>query len=104
MKKLLEQRPSVRRNVMMIVGLCLSLYFSYHMLLGDRSLLRLVMLEHRIESLSVQYDDYHGRRVALEHRVTMLRPGSVDRDLLEERARAVLGYVRPGEQVVIVPN
>lgn len=61
----------------------------------------MMSLERNIERLSDQYDDLHKQRQALENKVTMLRPGSIDPDLLEERARVVLGYQHPDEIMVI---
>jgi cell division protein FtsB len=40
-------------------------------------------------------------RATLEHRVVRLRPESLDLDLLDERARAVLNLSSPDEIVVI---
>ena len=42
-----------------------------------------------------------GERLALEHRVQLLRPESVDPDLLEEQARARLGLSEPDEVVIL---
>lgn len=44
-----------------------------------------------------------GRRSALEARVVMLRPQSVNADFLEERARLVLG-VSADDETIIVQN
>ena len=38
-----------------------------------------------------------------EHRVSLLRSDQIDRDLLEERARLVLGRVHANDVVVIDP-
>ena len=38
----------------------------------------------------------------LERRVSLLRPESLDRDMLEERARAVLDLARPEERVIVI--
>lgn len=85
----------------MIIGFILALYFSYHIGFGERSYWRLRNVENSISQLSTEYQQLHARRAALESRVTRLRPGSLDPDLLEERARYVLGYVRPDEMVII---
>lgn len=61
----------------------------------------MVSLERNIERLSDQYDDLHKQRQTLENKVAMLRPGSIDPDLLEERARIMLGYQHPDELVVM---
>ena len=38
---------------------------------------------------------------ALERNVELMRPTSLDRDMLEERARVVLNYTRPDEVVIM---
>ena len=40
------------------------------------------------------------KREVLEHRVNLLRPDGLDRDLLEEQARKMLGYGFAGDIVV----
>lgn len=104
MKKLIEQRYVVRQNMLTIIGLCLCAYFSWHIVAGQRSSFRLMSLERQIVKVSGQYDQTHAKREQLEARVIKLRPGSIDPDLLEERARVILGYVRPDEHVVILPD
>jgi cell division protein FtsB len=104
MKRLIEQRYLIRRNILAIAGIILTFYFSYHAGFGDRSLLRLVTLQHDTGKLTTEYDQLHAERLTLESRVARLRPGNLDRDLLEERARYVLGFVRPGETLIIQQN
>ena len=41
-------------------------------------------------------------RATLERRVALLRPESLDRDMLEERARAVLNLAHPDERVIFL--
>ena len=101
MKALIHKRYILRQNLFAVIGLCLCFYFSYHALLGDRSYLKLMTLNHQVEQMAGRYDDLHAQKTALERRVSMMRPGSIDPDLLEERARHVLGYTKPGERVVL---
>lgn len=101
MKRLIEQRYVVRQNLIAIVGICLSFYFCYHILAGERSYLRLMSLERQITKVSTEYDGLSAERLALEEKVVMLRPGSINRDLLEERVRHVLGYHRADERVLL---
>jgi cell division protein FtsB len=101
MRKLLQKRYVVKHNVVAIIGFCLCFYFTYHIVSGERSYLRLVSLERSVERLSGQYEDLNKQRHALENKVVMLRPGSIDPDLLEERARVVLGYQHPDEYIVM---
>ena len=104
MKRLIEQRYLVRRNFTAIIGFCLFCYFSYNIVFGERSALRLLTLERSTAEATATYNDLHAQRTALESQVIRLRPGSLDRDLLEERARVVLGYSYPGERIVLQTN
>lgn len=101
MKKLIEKRYILRRNMMAVIGLCLSFYFCYHLVAGQRGYLSLISLESRIASVSEDYNAHKSEREALEKKVVMMRPGSIDRDLLEERARHVLGYRYHDELILL---
>lgn len=104
MKRLIEQRYLVRHNILTIIGLGLTVYFAWHIVAGERSMFRLVSVNRMIEKVAVDYDSEHAQREQLEAKVVKLRPGSIDPDLLEERARTVLGYARADEHIVILPN
>lgn len=104
MKRLIEQRHAVRHNLVAVIGVCLTVYFAYHAILGERSALRLMAINHAVERVSEDVEHLHRDRVALESRVAKMRPGQVDRDLLEERARLVLGFRRPDEKVWLQTN
>jgi cell division protein FtsB len=101
MRKLIGQRYIIRQNLIALIGFCLFCYFSWHIVMGERSLMRLYGLERSITKLSKQHEELHIKRADLEHNVQRLRPGSIDPDLLEERARYVLGYVHPDESVLL---
>lgn len=104
MKRLIEQRYVVRQNILTIIGIGLTVYFAYHIGMGERSHFRLMSLENQSVKITEQYENTLAKREQLEARVIKLRPGSIDPDLLEERARIVLGYARPDEHVVILPK
>lgn len=101
MKAFLVNRHFLRQHWLSIVGFSLLSYFMYHALLGERSYVRLLKLERDVAEISSVYEENHHQRLALESRVIKLRPGSIDRDLLEERAHYVLGYYHPDEQVFL---
>lgn len=101
MKRLIEQRYTLKQNILTIIGICLCLYFSYHLIFGTRSYLSYVMLERNTERLAATYDGLRAEREALESRVRKLRPGSLDRDMLEEQARIVLGYSYPEDRIIL---
>jgi cell division protein FtsB len=101
MKRLIEKRDVLRRNMLVVIGLCLSFYFCYHLVAGQRGYLSLMSLDSRIASISTEYDAHKAEREVIERRVVMMRPGTIDRDLLEERARHVLGYRYADELILL---
>ena len=101
MKKLIEQRYVVRQNIVAVIGVCLSVYFGYHLIAGERSYLRLLSLNSQQSQTEIQLAQATTERAALEQKVVMMRPGHVDADLLEEQARKVLGFSYEDEKVVI---
>lgn len=104
MKRLIQQKHVGRGNMVAFVGVCLCFYFGYHLMAGERSYLRLASLNYQIDKTSIELERARAERAALEQKVVMMRPGSVNRDLLEEQAQRVLGYRYKGEKVIIDTN
>ena len=82
----------------------LILYFGVQALTGERGLLshgeRAEMLERRQVELARLED----QRQELEIRVRYMRTDNLSRDLLEERARVVLGFARPEDYLIPAPR
>ena len=97
MNRLLSHRYLFRHNLFALMGVCVCVYFSYHALQGDRSALRLWQLNSSIATMSQEFQETHLNRVEIEKKVLMMRPGSVNQDLLEERVRLVLGYAHKND-------
>lgn len=74
-------------------------YFCYHAISGDRGLLALIQYNKRVDRLHAEADTIRAERLQLEHRVSLLKPNSLDLDLLEEQARKLLGYAHKNETV-----
>ena len=83
-----------------VAGISLFAYFAYHLVEGDRGLIAWRGLADQIEAAEAQRAAAHAERLALEERVNLLRPGHLDRDMLDERARAVLNRIGPDERVI----
>ncbi len=101
----------VRRRVRMVV-LPLGLwtlsalvvgYFVWQAESGSRGLEAKKALKIRAYGLSRDLAAARAERATWEHRVTLLRSEQIDRDLLEERARIVLGRVHANDVVIITP-
>lgn len=86
--------------------LCFGLftYFTFHLLHGDMGYFALRGLNQKLASAQTRHDAIKAERVALENRVRLLRSDSLDLDMLDERAREVLGFVGPGEVVILQNN
>ena len=103
MNKLSAHSYFLRENILPLIGVCLCLYFSYHTLLGNRSVLKLYALEKQIETMSQKKTFTVAAKDSLQKKVIMMRPGNVDKDLLEEQVRLVLGY-RQSDELVFLGN
>jgi len=80
--------------------MCAVVYFGYHAIQGDRGLLTMLKLDNRIAAMEVELDESKAEELALERRVSLLRPASLDRDMLEEQVRLVLNYTHPDDVVI----
>src|SRR5690242_4798559 len=90
----------MRHAMVPFFGAAAIAYFGYHAVQGDRGLVAWWNLRYALERTEVELGDVNAKREVLEHRVSLLRPESLDPDMLEERARIMLGYVHPGDRIV----
>ena len=97
-------RRAVRRLLEPLVGAALAIYFGYYAVYGQRGLMAVAQLEERISAAQEMLQLETERRAALERRVALLRPGSLDPDLLEERARILLNMGRGSDLIILEPN
>lgn len=80
---------------------CLLAYFVYHTIYGNRGLLADYELEKQINTSNEALNELRSKRIELEHNVKLLRPQSLDKDMLDEQARRVLGAAKKNEEVFI---
>lgn len=99
-----DSRYKVRQVLGPLMGAALIAYFGYHAVQGDRGLLAWWSLRYEIEKADYELAQVTAEKKILEHRVSLLRPESLDRDMLEERARAMLGVVHPNDLIVPSPD
>ena len=79
-------------------------YFAYHTVQGEHGVLAWLQLEKELRIATANAAVLAKEKNQLEHRVSLLRPNSLDPDLLEERARLVLNYGGDGEMLVLLPS
>ncbi len=98
-----EIRARARYVIWPVLGVCAVGYFGYHVIHGERGLLAWWKLGQRVRAAKQTAAETRARREHLEHRVRLLYPGSLDRDMLDERARVMLNY-GDEEDIVILEN
>lgn len=96
------QKPkSISRSLVTILSFGLFLYFGYHLVHGDRGYFARKGLDIKLASAAQKLAQKKEDREELENRVRLMRPESLDLDLLDERVRVVLGYMKAEERVVV---
>lgn len=96
-----QLRRHIRRAVLPFTGALALAYFAYHTVNGDRGLVAWWQLRHEMARAETELARLEAQRQALEHRVALLGGDGLDLDMLDERARLMLGYGRPDEIVIL---
>jgi cell division protein FtsB len=76
-------------------------YFAYHVVHGDRGLIAWWNINQRVEAAKSVLAQTRAERETLENRVYLMNPGSLDPDMLEERARLMLNYGYSNDIVIL---
>jgi cell division protein FtsB len=93
-------KQNVAASIVPMVCACFVLYLGYHGLYGERGLITMLRLKKEIGHLEFDLAAMREESKILQRRITLLRPESLDVDLLEERARVQLGYARSADLVI----
>jgi cell division protein FtsB len=80
----------------------LIIYFAFHALTGDRGILSSDQRDAALAAKTAELTKMRGEREDLEARARLLRDNSLSADLLEERARSLLGFADPRDYVIRV--
>jgi cell division protein FtsB len=78
----------------------LIVYFAMNALSGDRGLLRSNQRDETLIAKTRELAQVQRQRQDLETRARLLRDTSLSADLLEERARSLLGFADPRDYVI----
>ena len=79
-------------------------YFGFHMLTGERGVLSAQARERTLAARKHELAEVTRQRMELEARAHLLSDESLSADLLEERARSLLGFVGPRDYVIRVQS
>ncbi len=101
---LTEIRVRARKILPTVLAASVVGYFGYHALHGERGFLAWRELKQDLAVAQGVETQLAVERARLDRRTALLRSDNLDRDLLEERARVLLGYGHPGDLVVLRPG
>lgn len=87
--------------VVPILGLGALAYLGYHFFEGERGLKASWALDQRLEKAEAERKKLAAERQRIESRVGLLREGSVDRDMLDERLRQMLNLAHAGDVIIL---
>jgi cell division protein FtsB len=90
----------LRPYVPIAVLAALIFYFGFQAMTGDRGLLSWTNRNETLAARTAELKRLQVERADLEMRARLLRDGSISRDLLEERARSLLGLSDPRDYVI----
>ena len=93
-------RPSVGPLLFFAIAFALSLYFTFAAVQGDFGLFRRAEILAEAQDLRAQLNAVRAEVAHMENLTRRLSDDYLDLDLLDERARTVLGMVRADEIVI----
>src|ERR1700730_5814765 len=86
-----------------VLGIALTGYFAYHLVEGDRGLIAWLHLTREIRAENAELEAVRAQGQEHAEEGPNLKPDHRDPDLLDERVRATLNLVAPGETVIMQP-
>ena len=99
-----------RRTILTVVGLYIFAalfvgYFAANAFTGNHGLRAQQDLEEQLATMKGELAQLKAERALWERRVSLLRADRIDPDMLDERARALIGYVDPRDLTLLLhPN
>lgn len=83
-----------------LLVVCLLSYFVFHSVYGNRGIIAYFKLQAEMENAYSKLARLKSERLMMENKTKLLRPESLDLDMLDEKARAILGVARPEEKIL----
>lgn len=96
----MPQRLSIGATVFIVLTVALGLYFAFAAVQGPSGILRRIQIEAETTELEAQRDVLRAEVSQMQNLTRRLSDDYLDLDLLDERAREVLGLVRPDEVIL----
>ena len=99
-----EMRARARYVIGPVLGVCAVGYFAFHVVQGDRGLIAWWDIKQRVAAARQTLTVARAERETLERWVQLMYPGSLDADMLEERARLMLNYGHADDIIILDPK
>ncbi|WP_306148728.1 MULTISPECIES: septum formation initiator family protein [unclassified Roseibium] len=99
-----RKQSFLRRLITPALAIAALGYFGFHAMNGELGVVGRAMIERQVAELEGELQLLVAERQELAARVGLLRPESLDPDMLDERARLYLNLVHPDELVVLKPQ
>ena len=95
-----HKKRKLGRFVMPLITVAFLSYFGYHSVHGDYGLRATEKFDRQRVERQAKLDDLTEKRQILEREVALLSDGSMERDMLDEKARFGLNMSRADEIVI----
>ena len=79
-------------------------YFAANAFTGNHGLRAQQDLEQQLTAMKAELLELKAERAVWEHRVSLLRADRLDPDMLDERARALLGHADPRDLILLLQS
>jgi len=101
-----RQRKQSKWKPLAVPAVCLMLlgYFAFHGVEGDFGLFALKKLVERESALNAELKNLAADKERLEKRVALMRPESLDPDMIDEKARQSLNMAHRNDRIIILTD
>lgn len=96
-----------RRAILTVIGLYLFAaafigYFAVNAFTGNHGLRAQQEIEQQLALMQAELAQVRGEKAMWERRVALLRSDKIDPDMLDERARALIGFADPRDVTLLL--
>jgi cell division protein FtsB len=96
-----KKRNNRDRLIVPVISLVVCAYFAHHSLDGRYGSQARVRVDAALADAQARLDTLKTQHQNIDHKVALLRSGSIERDTLDEHARNTLGLIGPNDVVVL---
>lgn len=94
----------LKHIVFPVVMVSLMVYFTYHIFQGQRGIIAWIQLDKKLKEQEALLDTLTKEKDSLEKEAYLMRPDSLDLDLLVEKVRQTLNFAHPDELAINIES